>query len=155
MSRLLYVPPSFSTFSSYIHYPHFWRYIWSFIKPTNPFFVTFPMLQRRLVVPCFPSEYRSSKQTVTYFPFPRQTVTQLRASYFLHRFVLLILLILFFSHRPMHVLPNAAIETTLSCAFTHTLDIMLLLTITAGLEHLRGMFLLGILFQTLKRLLIL
>ena len=139
MSHLLYVPPSFSTFSSYIHYPHFWRYIWSFIKPTNPFFVTFPMLQRRLVVPRFPSEHRSSKRTVIYFLFPRQTVILSHASYFLLRFVLPALLILFFLRHPMPVSPNAAIETTRSCAFIHTLDIMLLLTITAGLEHLREM----------------
>ena len=155
MSRLLYVPPSFSTFSSYIHYPHFWRYIWSFIRPTNPFFVTFPMLQRRLVVPHFLSEFRNSKRTVIYSLFPLQTITRSRASYFLHMFALLILLISFFLRHPMHVLRNAAIEMTRSCIFTHILDIMLSLTITAGLEHLQGMSLLGILSPMLKRLFIL
>ena len=84
MSHLLYVPPSFSTFSSYIHYPHFWRYIWSFIKPTNPFFVTFPMLQRRLKFETncdIFSVSTADRHTVTCFIFSPQ-VRSSRSSHF-------------------------------------------------------------------------
>ncbi|KAK8789579.1 hypothetical protein WA171_001671 [Blastocystis sp. BT1] len=49
VDSLVYVSPPFTNFIAFIRHPKLWKNIWYFISPSNHFFVTFPMLQRKLI----------------------------------------------------------------------------------------------------------
>lgn len=49
MNTQLTCPPPITDFHSFLHYPRFWSNIASILRNQNPFYMTFAMVQRRLV----------------------------------------------------------------------------------------------------------
>ena len=50
ITSLLVIPPSPTNFTAFLFHPRFWRNLWFYLSPSSPFFVTYPMIQRWLVV---------------------------------------------------------------------------------------------------------
>lgn len=134
MDSALHVPPSLSNVSSYFRHVHFWRDLFCYLRPTSPFFVTFPMIQRKMVFQKFASFHRREGFHPKSFPFTLMIIKPSLPFSFSPRLPITILRMSSCWFRPMLVWRNAITTAILLSISIQNSAITCSCTITAGVE---------------------
>ena len=134
MDIALHVPPSLSNISSYFRHVHFWRDLFCYLRPTSPFFVTFPMIQRKMVFQKSIFSHRNEGFHPKCFPSTRMITKPSRPSSFSPRLTITVLRMSSCWPRPMHVWRDAITTEILPFISTQNSGITCSCTITSGAE---------------------